>query len=89
MNTPGIGDHAADVTTDAAGVPTKTPQPKVIAGTIGAGVGVAASELGIWIVESAAHIDIPAGIEASITVLVTAGLGFLAGYLKRPSAAAS
>jgi hypothetical protein len=88
-NTPGIGDHVAEVTTDAAGVPTKTPQPKVVAGTVGAGVGAAVSEIGIWLVESTAHIDIPGGVEAAIVIVVTAALGFVAGYLKRPSADAS
>lgn len=73
-------------TTDAAGQPTGIPQPKVIAGAVGAGVGAAASELGIWIVESAAGIDIPSAVEGSITVLVVAAVGFLAGYIKRPSA---
>jgi hypothetical protein len=84
--------HAAtptDVTTDAGDVPTPKPQPKVIAGTIGAGVGAAVAEVGIWIVESAARIDIPAGVEAAIAIIVVAGLGFVAGYLKKPSASAS
>lgn len=87
-NTPGVGDHAA-VTTDANGVPTNRPQPKVVANTIGAGVGAAVSEIGIYVIESTAHIDIPTTVEAAIVVVVTAGLGFLAGWLKRPSANAS
>ena len=87
-NTPGQPDHAT-ITTDATGAPTATPQPKVVASTAGAGVGVAISEIGIWVVEQTAHIDIPAGIETAITIVVSAGLGFLAGYIKRPSGSAS
>jgi hypothetical protein len=87
-NTPGIGDHAA-VTTDAAGAPTKTPQPKVVAGTVGAGVGAAVGEIAIYVIETAARIDIPTGVEAAILIVVTAALGFVAGYVKRPSSSAS
>ena len=74
------------VTTDADGQPTATPQPKVYAATVGAGVGTAISTIGIWIIEASAGIDIPAPVELSIGVVVTAGLAFLGGYLKRPSA---
>lgn len=81
--------HRAEVTTNSAGEQTATPQPKVIAGTIGAGVGAAISTIGVWVIEQTAHIDIPGGVEAAITVVVTAGLGFLAGYIKNPSANAS
>lgn len=78
--------NAKPTTTDGSGSPTLIPQPKVIAGAVGAGVGAATAELGIWIVESTAGIDIPSAIEGSITVLVVALVGFLAGYIKRPSA---
>jgi hypothetical protein len=63
--------------------PSKRPQPKVIAATIGAPVGVAVAEIGIWLTETATKIDIPATIETSITVVVSAGLAFVAGYFKR------
>lgn len=81
--------NSQPVTTDAGGVPTATPQPKVIAATTGAGIGAAVSTIGIWAVETYGHIDLPVAVEGAILVLITAGVGFLAGYFKRPSASAS
>lgn len=86
-NPPGP-DHRA-VTTDAAGAPTPTPQPKVIAATVGAGVGAAVSTLGVYLIESLGGIDLPETVEGAILVIITAGLSFAAGYIKRPSANAS
>lgn len=87
-NIPGVGDHAA-VTTNAEGEQTAAPQPKVLAATVGAGVGAAISTIGVWVIEQTTHVDIPGGVEAAIAVVVTAGVGFLAGYIKSPSANAS
>jgi hypothetical protein len=77
------------VTTDAAGQPTATPQPKVVAATIGAGVGTALGIIGVWAFEASTGIDVPEGVELSVGVVVTAGLAFVGGYFKRPSASAS
>lgn len=73
------------VTTDPSGEPTGTPQPKVIAATIGAGVGAALSTVGVYAFETLAQHDLPDVVEGAIGVLVTAAVAFAAGYIKRPS----
>lgn len=78
-------NEQSTVTTDAAGAPTKTPQPKVIAATAGAGVGAAASTIGVYLIETLGNVDLPDAVEGAILVLVSAGVAFLAGYVKRPS----
>lgn len=77
------------VTSDATGTPTRTPQPKVIAATVGAGVGAAITTIGVYVFESVSKVDLPDTVEGAALVIVTAGLAFLAGYIKRPSANAS
>lgn len=72
-------------TTNAAGEPTAVPQPKVVAATVGAGVGAASSTLLVYLIESIGRVDIPDVVEGAILVLVSAGVSFLAGYIKRPS----
>ena len=73
------------VTTDAAGDPTNTPQPKVVAATIGAGVGAALSTVIIYLVETLGRVDLPDAVEGAGAVLVSAAVAFAAGYIKRPS----
>lgn len=73
------------VTTDEEGIPTSTPQPKVLAATAGAGVGAAVSTLAIYLIETLGRIDLPDVVEGAILVLITAGLSFGAGWLKRPT----
>lgn len=63
--------------------PSKTPQPKVVAATVGAGVGSAIGEIIVWGVEASANINIPGNVELAIGVVLTAGLAFLSGYMKR------
>lgn len=77
------------ITTNEYGEPTATPQPKVLAATTGAGVGAAVTTLGVYVFETATRIDLPSIVEAALLVLVTAGLAFAAGYIKRPSPKAS
>lgn len=72
------------VTTDTNGQPTAAPVPKVIAATVGAGVGAATSTLLVYIIESAGRIDLPDTVEGAIAVLIAAGVAFAAGYIKRP-----
>jgi hypothetical protein len=60
-----------------------TPQPKVIAATVGAGVGFALGEIGTWVIETAFVIDIPANVEQAIGLVLTAGIAFLGGYFKK------
>lgn len=81
--------NALPVTTDESGTPTLTPQPKVVAGAIGAGAGAAITTIGVYIFESASGIDLPQLVEGSILTLVSLAVAFAAGYIKRPSAAAS
>lgn len=63
--------------------PNLTPQPKVVAATVGAGVGSAVGEIITWIVEASASIDIPSNVELAIGVVLTAGLAFVSGYFKK------
>lgn len=63
--------------------PSKTPQPKVVAATAGAGVGAAISVVLVWVIEASAKIDIPEGVELAIPIIIGTGLTFLAGYFKR------
>lgn len=59
------------------------PEPKVIAATIGASVGAAVAQIGVWLAEISTGVDIPTEIEGSFTVVVTALLAFVSGYFKR------
>lgn len=77
--------HLIDVTTDAAGDPTGAPQPKVVAATVGAGVGAAAGTVVNYLIETIGRVDLPDTVEGAIVVLITAGIAFGAGYLKRPT----
>lgn len=77
--------HPIDVTTDTAGNPTNTPQPKVVAATVGAGVGAAAGTVVNYLIETIGRVDLPDTVEGAIVVLITAAITFGAGYLKRPT----
>lgn len=59
------------------------PQPKVIAASIGAGVGYATGEIITYVIEATASIDIPANVEQAIGLVLTAGFAFLSGYVKK------
>jgi hypothetical protein len=74
-----------NVTTDETGVPTSKPQPKVLAATAGAGVGAAAGTVVNYLIETLSGVDLPDTVEGAILVLVSAGVAFAAGYVKRPS----
>lgn len=63
--------------------PDLKPQPKVIAATIGGGVGTAIGTIAVWIIEATANIDIPNEVELAIGVVLTAGLAFVGGYFKK------
>lgn len=63
--------------------PNKTPQPKVVAATSGAGVGGALAVITNWIIEASTGIDIPESVELATVVVFTAGLAFVSGYWKR------
>ncbi|WP_194383103.1 hypothetical protein [Microbacterium luteum] len=74
-----------NVTTDEHGNPTGKPQPKVLAATAGAGVGGAVSTIGIYLIETLGGVDLPVAVEGATLTLVTAGVAYLAGWIKRPS----
>lgn len=74
-----------NVTTDEVGRATSTPQPKVVASTVGAGVGAAVSTIAIYLIETLGKVDLPDAVEGAALVLISAGVAFLAGYVKRPS----
>ncbi len=76
-----IYDNVENPATDPE--PSKTPQPKVVLATIGAGVGSAVGEIVTYTIETAANIDIPGNVELAIGVVLTAGFAFLAGYFKK------
>lgn len=57
--------------------------PKVTYATGGAAVGSAISTVAVWIVEASAGLDVPEQVELAIGVILTAGLAFLAGWVKR------
>lgn len=73
------------VTTDENGEPTTKAQPKVVAATAGAGVGAAVSTLAIYLIETLAKVDLPEAVEGAALVLISAGVAFLAGYIKKPT----
>jgi len=73
------------VTTDEHGGVTSKPQPKVLAATAGAGVGAAISTIAVYLIESLGKFDMPEAVDGAILVLVSAGVAFAAGYIKRPS----
>lgn len=79
------GVPEAPVTTDEQGIPTSRPQPKVLAATAGASVGAAVSTIGVYLIETLGRIDLPDVVEGAILVIVSSGVAFLAGYIKRPS----
>jgi len=62
---------------------SKKTQPKVVAATAGAGVGAALAVIAVWIAEASLGLDVPESVELSLGVVLTAGLSFLSGYMKR------
>lgn len=73
------------VTTDEHGGPTNKPQAKVVASTVGAGVGAAVSTITLYLIESLAGIALPEEVKSASVVLISAGVAFLAGYVKKPT----
>lgn len=76
---------STNITTDETGTPTSKPQPKVVAAAAGAGVGGAITTIGIYLIESLGGIDLPTAVEGAALILVSAGVSYLAGWIKRPS----
>lgn len=72
-------------TTDPLGLPTTTPQPKVIAATAGSLVGGAVSTITLYLIETLANVQLPDEVKSASVVLISAGVAFLAGYVKRPT----
>lgn len=59
------------------------PQPKVVAATVGAGVGSALATITAWITETLTGVAIPGEVELALGVVLTAGLAFVGGYWKK------
>lgn len=85
MSTPIFDGVSKPVTTDEQGGPTNTPQPKVIAATAGSLVGGAVSTITVYLIESLGNVVLPDEVKSAAVVLISAGVAFLAGYIKRPS----
>lgn len=85
MSTPIFDGVSKPVTTDEQGGVTNEPQPKVLAATAGAGVGAAVSTIAIYLIETLGNVDLPDVVEGAALVLISAGVAFAAGYIKRPS----
>lgn len=84
MSTP-IHETHKSVTTDAHGGPTNTPQSKVVASTVGAGIGAALTTITVYLIESLGGIALPEEVKGAAVTLISAGVAFLAGYIKRPT----
>lgn len=59
------------------------PQPKVVAATVGAGVGSAVATIVVWIVNISAAVEVPEGVELALGIVLTAALAFVGGYWKK------
>ena len=59
------------------------PQPKVVAATVGAGVGAAISTIAVWVIEMSTRIDVPTQVEGASVVIFTAAVAFVSGYYKK------
>lgn len=67
---------------------TTTPEPKVVAATTGAGAGVVIAGFLLWLIDSyvvtPGHVgDLPGEVTGLVTLAVSAGVAFVAGYLAR------
>jgi hypothetical protein len=58
------------------------PERKVLASTVGGGVGVPLGEIAVYLAERFGG-DLPPNIETAVVVVVAAALAFAAGWLQR------
>lgn len=75
--------------TNDEGSPTNRPTNKVVGATSGTVLGGAVAGVGIYIVETAAAIDIPGPVELSVVIIVSAILTFVGGYFIKNTTNAS
>jgi hypothetical protein len=66
-------------------VPTNAPKSKVMAATMGAGVGSALVVILVWLLQNAG-IMLPDRVTDALSVVVTALLGFASGWVTPPGA---
>src|SRR5262249_27073094 len=82
------GDSGMTVPTPPAPRITATPTPKVLGATGGSAVGTAVATLITWALDNY-HLlstqQLPAELQTSVTVIVTAVITFLVGYYVSPS----
>lgn len=62
---------------------SKKINPKVTYAAGGAAVGSAIATVAVWIVEATARIEVPGEVALALGVILTAGLSFASGWLKR------
>lgn len=67
----------------------KSPVPKVVAATGGAGLGYSVQVILIWIIEYFAGLDIPTEVENATGFILTTLVAFLGGYFAPPVGAAA
>lgn len=63
--------------------PSNVPTPKVVAATVGAGVGSALATILVWVLNVATGVDVPEAVELASGVVLTAGLAFVGGFWKK------
>lgn len=62
---------------------TGAPEPKVVAATVGAGVGSALATVVVWLTGAISGVVVPEAVELAVGVILTAALAFVGGYWKR------
>lgn len=67
---------------------TTTPEPKVVAATTGAGAGAVVANFLLWVLDvyvltPGQEGDIPGSVTLFVTLAVSAGAAFVAGYMAR------
>jgi multisubunit Na+/H+ antiporter MnhB subunit len=65
---------------------TNPVSPKVKTAAVGSGVAIAITTVAVYIIETAASIDIPSPVEGAIAIIVGAAGAFVGGYIKRDPA---
>lgn len=68
---------------EAGNTESAAPQPKVVAATVGAGVGSAIATIVVWVVSVTTGLEVPEAVELAGGVVLTAGLAFIGGYFKK------
>lgn len=81
-------DDDLQAAVEAEAVNTRTPEPKVVAATTGAGAGVIIANAILWFFDTAVitpHVegDLPGPVVLAVNLVIPAAVAFLAGYVTR------